>query len=363
MPRPAKGARLYLRKRQGRQPVYIIRETGRPDVSTGSADLREAEKALARHITEAQAAPDRAEPDQLTVAAALAFYGEHHAPHVAAPERIGYAIDALHGFFGDHTTIASVTSAKCRDYIAHRGKAPATVRRELVVLRAALNLCVKEGLLDRAPKILLPEVGARKERYLTRLEAAYLLRAARRLRVDGRHLAHFILIGLYTGTRKAAALNLRLDRGSASAGWIDTENGILYRAAWGSRRTAKRQTTTRIPERLLSHVRRWQARGDLFAVQDHKGRRLGEIRHGWLNACQTATDMARKAGHDHFDLTDTSPHVLRHTAITWALQSGATMWDVAGYFGVSYEIIERVYGHHSPTQHRSIMDNLGRKRA
>lgn len=362
MPRPAKGARLYLRKRKGRQPVYIIREAGRPDLSTGVSDIREAERALAAYIADRETEHCEADPQALTIAAALALYGERHAPGVAAPARIGYAIDALHGFFGDHTTLAEITPTKIRAYIEARGRAPATVRRELGVLRSALNFCVRDGIIDRAPRITLPEAGARRERYLTRTEAAYLLWAARRLRVDGRHLAHFILIGLYTGTRKAAALNLRLDRGSTGSGWIDTENGILYRTPWGARRTAKRQPTTRIPVRILAHARRWRSRGDMFAVQDHLGRRIGDIKKGWQNACKLGTEKAVKDGLD-IDLTDATPHVLRHTAITWALQAGSTMWDVAGYFGASYEIIERVYGHHSPGQHESVVFQPGRRKA
>ena len=39
-------------------------------------------------------------------------------------------------------------------------------------------------------------------------------------------------------------------------------------------------------------------------------------------------------------------HDLRHTAITWAMQTGIGLWEACGYFGVSLEMIERTYGHH-----------------
>ncbi len=56
-----------------------------------------------------------------------------------------------------------------------------------------------------------------------------------------------------------------------------------------------------------------------------------------------------------------TPHTLKHTAITWALQRGATMWDVAGYFGTSIETIERVYAHHAPDHMKSAVDAMNRR--
>jgi integrase len=42
------------------------------------------------------------------------------------------------------------------------------------------------------------------------------------------------------------------------------------------------------------------------------------------------------------------PHTLRHTAATWLMQRGVLIWEAAGYLGMSAEVLERVYGHHSP---------------
>jgi integrase len=42
------------------------------------------------------------------------------------------------------------------------------------------------------------------------------------------------------------------------------------------------------------------------------------------------------------------PHTLRHTAATWLMQRGVPVWQAAGYLGMSTEVLDRVYGHHSP---------------
>jgi integrase len=54
-------------------------------------------------------------------------------------------------------------------------------------------------------------------------------------------------------------------------------------------------------------------------------------------------------------------HTLRHTAITWGLQNGMDLWDASGYFGVSVEVLDRVYGHHSPHHLRQAASIMGRR--
>lgn len=265
------------------------------------------------------------------IADALSIYTNEHAVGTAAPERIGYAIDALLPFWGK-LPVSAIKGETCRRYAKQRKRSDATVRRELGVLRAAIGHCVREGYLLSAPAVTLPPKPAAKERWLTRDEAAKMIRAARRLD-RGAHLARFILIGLYTGTRKSAILGLRFQP-HVNGGWIDTERGLLYRRGAGQRETKKRQPPARLPSRLLAHLRRWESHGARWAVE-YQGGRVGDV--------QTAWEAARKAA----NLPDATPHTLRHTAITWALQGGARTWDVASYFGVSIKVIEEVYGHHS----------------
>lgn len=357
MPRPTKGARLYLKKRAGRPSVFVIREAGYPEISTGTDRRREAEEALAKTILERRRGR-ASSTGSLTVAQVLVIYGEDVAPHHADPARAGYAIAALDRYWGD-LPVKEVSAQRCREYAAVRAVGNGTVRRELGVLRAALNYCASEGMIDFAPPVVLPIREKPKQRWLTRREAALLLWAARQLRVDGRHLTRFIIFGLYTGTRHKAALSLRIDQASTDCGQVDTETGILYRQPIRRRETKKRQTEARIPRSLLARIRRWKARGDQFVVQDHEGHRIANIRTGFAHACQIATDRARDLGLP-YDFSDVTPHTLRHTSITWALQNGATIWDCSSYFGASPETIERTYGHHSPDHQRTAVRAMER---
>lgn len=276
----------------------------------------------------------------------LTIYADEHAMHTSSAERIGYAIDALDAFWRD-LPVSAVKGATCRRYVAQRKVSDGTTRRELGTLQAAINYCHKEGYLTAAPKVTLPTKPPARERWLTRQEASWLIRAARNLRVDGQHLQDFILHGLYTGSRKATILAMHIDTPSLSGGHVNTKEGILYRKPAGKSDTRKRQTPARIPTRYLAHLRRQARNGRRYVVEDYHGRRVADIRKGWNNAVRLAPVLAARSGVE-IDLTGVTPHTLKHTAITWALQRGAKKWDVAGYFGTSIETIERVYGHHSP---------------
>jgi integrase len=359
MPARPKGPRLYWRDRADGEGVWEIRDTGGVRISTRTASRPEAEAQLAEYIARKWRPSGPAEPSHLSVSQALALYLEEHAPHVVAPERLIYAVEALDRFWTD-LPVSAVKAETCRRYMAARGRAAGTVRRELGTLQAALNHCHRAGYLTSAPLVTMPPKDPPRERWLTRREAAWLLRAARALRKDGRHLADFILCGLYTGSRKATILALRIDTPSLTGGHIDTIHGILYRRPGGKRQTAKRQTPARLPAKYLAHVRRQAARGRRFVVEDYTGAKVGDIRKGWSRAVELAVELAAKQ-EIHIDLSGVTPHVLKHTAITWAMQRGADKWAAAGFFGTSVETIERVYGHHSPDHMRSAVEAMDRK--
>ncbi len=346
MSRQAKGARLH---KFAHRPHWYIRDTGHPDRSTGCERREDAEKALAAYIATKGRDTSANEPGSVTVGDVLALYAEEYAPTVADPARIGYAIDALLPFWAA-LKVSHVKGETCRRYLKQRKKvtkrdkftgeaieyvpvSPATARRELGTLQAAINYCHQEGYLTGAPVVTLPEKTDPKDRWLTRSEAARLLWAAYRGHKAG-HLARFILIGLYTGTRKDAISRMGFSP-NTRGGWFDLDRGIMFRKSDDERATNKRRTPAPIPRQLLSHLRRWQADGAVWAVE-YNGRPVADVKRAFAKATSDA------------GLLDVTPHTLKHTAITWAMQNGATTWEAAGFFATSQETIEKVYGHHSP---------------
>src|SRR5215472_12368639 len=120
-------------------------------------------------------------------------------------------LHALDSYFG-RLTLADINGQTCRDYAASRPKGAA--RRELEDLRAAINYHRREGLCSEIVEVALPEASAGRDRWLTRSEAAKLILAAWRYRetqlgrsTDRRsrqHIARFILVALYSGSRAGA---------------------------------------------------------------------------------------------------------------------------------------------------------------
>jgi len=56
-----------------------------------------------------------------------------------------------------------------------------------------------------------------------------------------------------------------------------------------------------------------------------------------------------------------TPHVLKHTANTWALQKAASTRDAARSFDTSPATVEKVYGHHIPDHQQSAVEAINKR--
>lgn len=147
------------------------------------------------------------------------------------------------------------------------------------------------------------------------------------------HIARFLLLGIYTGTRAGAIAAAAFEPGEG-AGWVDLVAGIWYRQPAGKRKTKKRATTVQIPKRLLAHLRRWKRiNPEQRHVIEFNGKAVLEVNKGFAV-------VARRAGLG----PEVTPHTLRHTCATWLMQTGADLWDAAGYLAMTYALLESVYG-------------------
>jgi integrase len=341
MPRRNQGPRLrWLAKRECFYIAWTERGRSR-ECSTGTADRAQAENFFAEwmHVRGRRTGPR--DPSAILVTDVLNDYAQQRSQKVEAPERIAYAVLALTDFF-EGNTVADVTPQTCERYAEKRGRSPGTVRRELGVLRAAINYAHLGGSLTRPVAVALPERPAPRDRWLTRVEASRLIRAARTPQAR-LYLPLFVLMGLYTGRRKEAILSLRWPQVNLEARTINFELS-------GRKRTNKRRGIIPIPPRLLPHLRRARRRGtDLGYVLHIDGERIGDIKKGFAAACQRA------------GIRGASPHSLRHTCATWLMQWGTDPWQASGFLSMSMETLERVYGHHHPDFQRTAAENIGRR--
>ena len=312
MPRKAGPPHLWLDKARGQ---WIIRD-GSVRIRTGirAADKAGAAERLrlyigAKYKPAASPAP--------VIADVLLTYMDYR-----PQERL--TIKNLEPFWSEKTT-NEINKRSCREYAKTRP--PVAARRDLETLRAAVNH--RHGdvhPLDIRPVFELPKRPARREQWLTRSDVAKLLWAARRTP----HLARFIILGFYTGSRSGAILGLKWS-------WVNLDARIMRRKEPGeSEKRNKRRPDLRIGSRLLAHLSRWKRldHGMEYVVH-YDGDRVRKLRRSWANA-------AKRAG------VEATPHTLRHTRATHLMQAGVSLWEAAGYLGMSTEVLEEVYGKHSP---------------
>lgn len=118
----------------------------------------------------------------------------------------------------------------------------------------------------------------------------------------------------------------------------------------------RRRNASRIPDRLLAHVRRWArldlAQGPQAAVIRYKGRPVTRQQRAWDAVVQAAGLGA-----------DVTPHVLKHTGTTWLLRDGVDLWDVSGLTSTSMKTLETVYAHHHPEYQKASAKAFRRRKA
>jgi integrase len=340
MPRPAKGPRLYLEKGRG----WVIRD-GPRKVRTGCLESArgDAEAVLGRYLAAIYAPPPSGKR-----ASAVRIADREHVEHTRSGRTARSNIRYLADGWGERV-VTDVTAASCRAYAKNRPQSSA--RRELETLRAAIHHWHKEhGPLDTVPAVTLPGKSQPRDRWLTRTEAASLLWGAlgydhtgrRRPDLVHRHVARFILIGLYTGTRHSAILGLRWLPNDVG-GWVDLSRGVLHRRGRNVEESTKRQPPARLGRRIAFHLRRWQRMdtaaglgGMGSAVVHWEGQPIQKLRRSWDTACRLA------------GLEGVTPHTLRHSRATWMMQARVDPWQVAGFLGMSLITLQRTYGHHHP---------------
>jgi integrase len=347
MPRKRKPPRLDLRTEDDGRRVWVIRD-GQVYRRTGCAEreTEAAERALKDYI-DGKHQPDtgNGRASEILIADVLSLYLDHRLPIDHRPKDFSAAIGRLNSFWGKKT-VSDIKGETCRAFVNQRGTASGA-RRDLEDLRSAINHYAAEYGLDVVPRFTLPPKSKARIRWITRQEAAALLRACRhdtagRISHQRRHLARFILIGLYTGTRHKAILGLQW-MPNTLGGWVDLEAGIMHRRGDGQAETKKRQPPVRIPPRLLAHMKRWR-RNDkgIRHVVHYAGEPIKRLERSFRF---TRVDAGLDAG--------VTPHTLRHTAATWRMQRGIDIWETAGFLGMTVETLEKHYGHHHPDFQKS----------
>lgn len=268
--------------------------------SAGTGDKRQAEEYLDRLKAEAWRSHRLGEcPAYLWQEAVIRWLEE--SAHKKSIEKdkwhLRWAATHLDGF-QVRAVSQEVIAALARERKAE-GVSPATVNRMLEVIRAILTRAHKEWQwIDRVPVVRMLPVPKRRVRWITREEAARLIKEA------PAHLAAMIRFALATGLREGNICQLQ---------WSQVD--LARRCAWIHADQAKAGKAIPVPlnqdaldvvlAQLGEHSRH------VFTYQGRPVARANN--HAWRKAL-------RRAGIEDFRF-----HDLRHTFASWHIQAGTPL--------------------------------------
>jgi integrase len=295
-------------------------------VSTRTRDIAEAEEfrasfVLGRNVGNPAKAPE------VEVRILLDSYLNRHAKGLPSEERIKIAASHLKVFYSA-SAVSAVSARNHEEYIAKcrkEGKAPGTINRHLGVLRAALRFAVKSGDLVSAPFVPSLREPPPRPHVLTTAQIDALLKAARES-ADHQHVETFIMLASQTGARRSAILQLTWDR-------VDLNEATIDFRLPGVAHTRKRRAITGISAALVAYLAALRKRTKGTHVVQFRGKPRKSIKRAFAYVAEKAK------------LPHVTPHVLKHTFVSQALQV-ASPWVVSGMTATSIRTLQAVYGKH-----------------
>lgn len=265
-------------------------------------------------------------PDKLMIAQALTDYYEEHAQFVTSAANARSHEARINEYFPG-MFVSQLTPATQRAYIRtceEQGRSAGTVRRELAHLQAAINHEVEEQRMTHAPKIIMPEPPAARERVFTDDEIARMLEASK----TTPHLQLFLRIMIETGQRPIAIESLTWFQ-------VDFKAREIHFHKTQRKSSKKKCRTVAMTDSLYSLLKQVHARkGDTGYVVEYTivkkdgsraVRKAGSVRRSFEKACARAK-IKKVKGQGRY--------TLRHT-----------FGDALDRAGVDDKIIADILGH------------------
>ena len=306
---------------RGKLAVSFIENGRRYRRSLGTDDIATARQRMADYLQ----AKDR-HGKALNVAEIYTAYIQDRIDAGKAVGRMNDAWKRLEPTFGTMTA-ESVTKDICRTYAKQRrdqGISDGTIHLELGYLRAALTHAERDGLIDRAPYVPLPQKPAPRDHYIPKPTAPDVLAGA-----VMPHVRLFIIVALSTAGRAEAILDLTWDRVDFARRRIDLRDPS--RPA-----TPKGRAVPPMNETAFSALAEAKKAALSPYVIEWAGKKVGSIKKG-------VGEAGRRAG------IKVTPHVLRHTAAVWMAEAGVPIPEIAQYLGHSNPTTTyKAYARYSP---------------
>jgi len=332
---------LSLYKRNGIWWINVRANGIRQRISSGTHNRKLAEMVNAKVLSDIQAGrwfPIREK--RMFPELVERYMSEHSRVHKAPSSTIRDESSFKHltDNFGTFS-LTEITPARISEYKARRrtdGIKPATLARELEVLRHALNLAVREWeWIEHSPfeKARIDRVDNKVERWITPEEELRLLSEA------APWVQEIIIFALNTGMRQAEILSLQ---------WGQVDG--VRKTATALRTKNKEKRTIPLNETVITLLTpKYRANSPAeYVFTSQAGTKINA--RNLLRAYYTARKKAK--------LEDVRFHDLRHTFATRLVQSGIDLYVVKELLGHKTITMTMRYAHHYPESLRHGVDVL-----
>jgi integrase len=298
--------------------------------TTRTADPDLAETIFAQFLAAQHAPPERPTVSRICDA----YADDREAEGIRSPVTLRAHLKPVKEAFGrlePETLTRPVIRATIQKW-RKEGISDSTTNKRLRMLRSSLNWAVREGWIPYAPHIEAPAQAGSRERYLERWEFEALFDAA-----GSPHLRVFLALGVWTGLRCAAILDLR---------WQDVDQRAMMIHPRGGH-TKKKRASVPINTSLAI------ALGESLAIAD------SEYLVSWnrkkIGSVQTAFEATvRRAGIEKVTI-----HDLRRTCATWMRQEGVSLAKIAAVLGDELRTVELHYAKHGPDYLKDATGSIG----
>jgi integrase len=254
------------------------------------------------------------------------YIHEHCYPLGQDVKRIAATARRVSEFFEPDFNPINFRRSHYRDYVAYRsgeGVRPASIRRELVILQAALNHNFKEERFPAPFKIQMPAASAPLRRFLTKEEWARVMAQPMTYR-----LRMFFRLAIHTGARARAIEELTWSR-------VDFANGLIDYNVPGRRVTKKRRAVVPMSDELRRLLEAAYQRPDRDEFV------IGRGPSGRTTSCYHLAKRAMRAA--GIDERGVARHVCRKSFASWRLQAGQPIAKVAALIGDNATTCEKSY--------------------
>ncbi len=224
-----------------------------------------------------------------------------------------------------------------------RQRAPATVNRMKTQLSGILKFAMQKSYITRHPMrdgaVPAREEDNSRQRYLTEDELGRLLAACKASRWERLYL--LTLIAVMTGARRSELLGLRweiIDFKNRTALLADTKNG--------------KSRLLSLPAPVITELMRFRQPEGLLFPSKRNPNRPNAFRDSWEKAIERA-GIEVGEGKDKFVF-----HSLRHSAASFLVKNGATLFETSQILGHSSTATTERYAHLSHQHTQRVTDEI-----